>query len=400
MSVGVCVINRNGIALAADSAGTFTGSDMFYNSINKVFPLSSKYAYGAVTYGVLAVQGVPVEQLLKEFGNYLDSKGCINDFFEIVPRFQEYIESNHKYYNFDDSEKTYCEWLINTLVTDYGGKIKSVVSLDDVENKIDEILLELNTYITKHLKVENYDVSQYIMNDYLTRYEHELNNIVPELNNYPTKKEKFWELICQYFNLSIKKDDESKTGILFAGYGKNDAFPKYIHVETYLVIGGMLKMKVVESYTEYERGSKILPLAQDEIILTFCKGISDSFKNFIPEKIEDIINNKIDNLKEDFSEEQKNTIKNSLKECKQEITNAINIKSRNENVDPLLRSVTLIPLSEMAFLAENLVNITSLRRTYVLDGNQQTVGGPTDVAIISKTDGFCWIKKKDNKLFG
>lgn len=73
MSVGVCVINRNGIALAADSAGTFTGSDMFYNSINKVFPLSSKYAYGAVTYGVLAVQGVPVEQLLKEFGNYLVS---------------------------------------------------------------------------------------------------------------------------------------------------------------------------------------------------------------------------------------------------------------------------------------------------------------------------------------
>ena len=37
MSVGVCVINRNGIALAADSAGTFTGNKMFYNSMNKVF---------------------------------------------------------------------------------------------------------------------------------------------------------------------------------------------------------------------------------------------------------------------------------------------------------------------------------------------------------------------------
>ena len=30
MSVGVCIINRNGIALAADSAGTYTGNKMFY----------------------------------------------------------------------------------------------------------------------------------------------------------------------------------------------------------------------------------------------------------------------------------------------------------------------------------------------------------------------------------
>ena len=33
MSVGVCVINRNGIALAADSAGTFSPNKMFYNSV-------------------------------------------------------------------------------------------------------------------------------------------------------------------------------------------------------------------------------------------------------------------------------------------------------------------------------------------------------------------------------
>ena len=50
MSVGVCMINRNGIALAADSAGTVTENKMFYNSLNKVFSLSKKYVYGAITY--------------------------------------------------------------------------------------------------------------------------------------------------------------------------------------------------------------------------------------------------------------------------------------------------------------------------------------------------------------
>lgn len=74
---------------------------------------------------------------------------------------------------------------------------------------------------------------------------------------------------------------------------------------------------------------------------------------------------------------------------------------QREYVNPILKSVQLIPLPEMAMLAENLVNITSLKRTFAIDGNQQTVGGPTDVAVMSKGDGFVWIKRKlyfDRKL--
>ena len=48
----------------------------------------------------------------------------------------------------------------------------------------------------------------------------------------------------------------------------------------------------------------------------------------------------------------------------------------------------------MALLAENLVNITALKRKFSMDGNQQTVGGPTDVASISLGEGFTWIKRK------
>lgn len=43
-------------------------------------------------------------------------------------------------------------------------------------------------------------------------------------------------------------------------------------------------------------------------------------------------------------------------------------------------------------MAEALVEITSLRRK--MDSNIESVGGPVDVAIISKADGFIWIKRK------
>jgi hypothetical protein len=46
----------------------------------------------------------------------------------------------------------------------------------------------------------------------------------------------------------------------------------------------------------------------------------------------------------------------------------------------------------MAAMAESLVHITSLRRRISL--NAETVGGPIDVALISKGDGLVWIKRK------
>lgn len=43
-------------------------------------------------------------------------------------------------------------------------------------------------------------------------------------------------------------------------------------------------------------------------------------------------------------------------------------------------------------MAESLVNLTSFKRKISLDA--ETVGGPIDVAVISKGDGFIWIKRK------
>lgn len=50
------------------------------------------------------------------------------------------------------------------------------------------------------------------------------------------------------------------------------------------------------------------------------------------------------------------------------------------------------PKEVLAELAESLVSITSLRQR--VSGDLETVGGPVDVALISKGEGFIWIKRK------
>ena len=394
MSVGVCIINRNGIALAADSAGTYTGNKMFYNSMNKVFSLSRKYVYGAITYGATTIYNVSIDQVLKEFRTYLDSREHISDFFEILPLFEAFINQNSSYYKFDLAEANHCNGLIKDLVVDWGNKIKTVAKEVDAENKISEILNQLETVMRGSLKIDNYDVSAYIKTTYNDYFNMLIGMIVPELNNFPTQKECFWDYICNYFNLSLTNETNNYMGLFFAGYGHCDAFPKFTHIELYRVVGGKIKYRLVENYEESNNHAQIVPLAQPDVILTFCKGISNRFINYIPQKVESIINSKIDALPDTFTIDQKNALKTSLSSSKAEIASAINTTIQNDNVKPILDSVQLIPLPEMGFLAESLVNITSLKRTFAIDGNQQTVGGPTDVAVMSKGDGFVWIKRK------
>lgn len=394
MSVGVCIINRNGIALAADSAGTYSGNKMFYNSMNKVFSLSRKYVYGAITYGATAIYNVSIDQVLKEFRAYLDNREEICDFFEVLPLFEEFVCHNNAYYKFDIAEQAGCRELIKELVVEWGNRIKAVALSENAENEIKSILIEMKTTISNLRRINKYDISSYIKDAYNEYFNEVVGIVVPELNGLTTCKEEFWRYICEYFNLSLRHEIENATGLFFAGYGKQDAFPKFIHIELYKVIGGHVKFKLIEQYAESNNHAKIVPLAQPDVILTFCKGISSTFINYIPQKVEVLISTKIDALPDSFSDEQKEILKAQFSSSKTEIATALAGTIQSNYVNPILNSVQLIPLPEMAFLAESLVNLTSLKRTFAIDGNQQTVGGPTDVAVLSKGDGLVWIKRK------
>ena len=61
---------------------------------------------------------------------------------------------------------------------------------------------------------------------------------------------------------------------------------------------------------------------------------------------------------------------------------------------PIIQSVSSLPIEELALLADSMINITSLRRKVAIDRNIGTVGGSIDVSIISKGDGFIWLKRK------
>ncbi len=59
---------------------------------------------------------------------------------------------------------------------------------------------------------------------------------------------------------------------------------------------------------------------------------------------------------------------------------------------PVLEIVSALPKDELAAMAEAFVNLTKFRRR--ITPERETVGGPIDVAVITKGDGFIWVKRK------
>jgi len=55
--------------------------------------------------------------------------------------------------------------------------------------------------------------------------------------------------------------------------------------------------------------------------------------------------------------------------------------------------VAVLPKDLLAEGAESLVTLTSFKRR-MSRPSAETVGGPMDVAVISRGDGFVWIKRK------
>ena len=64
----------------------------------------------------------------------------------------------------------------------------------------------------------------------------------------------------------------------------------------------------------------------------------------------------------------------------------------DNNLHQLEKALEDYDLQSIAALAESLIDLTGFHR--ILTFQQEGVGGPVDVAVISKNDGFTWLNRK------
>lgn len=398
MTALVGVLNKHAVAIAADSAVTMGNTHKVVNSANKIFTLSKYHPVAVMTYNNASFMGVPWDIIIKEYRKQLKDKSFPN-LAGYVDGFIKYLHIKH-FFCEEKSQVLYLNGMLSSFFELCCNEVlgeqhieQGSLSKEMIEQKL-EGCIKMYSPAPKCPDFETYSFA-----DFRTY----TNTIIQDF----AKQRGFTNidlLTESFFNyLSVKTRTYSYTGLVFVGYGEEDIYPSLIPVNiSPLVVDGHLKYYVdhdnAASVSEFGSTSAICPFAQEDVIQTIIRGINPSFQDIIYNVIEKSIKSytKVitDTLDKDPSSKALSTaIKNlDKKSVIDGITAQINKEIYCLYSRPLIDTVALLDKEDMANMAESFISLTSLVRR--MQPGEETVGGPVDVAVISKGDGFVWINRK------
>ncbi|WP_067725160.1 hypothetical protein [Oceanobacillus damuensis] len=410
MTAEVAIMNKLGMSLAADSAITSgrDGVQKVYNSANKLFSLSSDHPVGIMVYGAASFMEVPWDVIIKSYRDYVGDR----KFSDLTL----YLEDLLNFLRQDDRFKNTAleEIIVYRSFSDILKRIVREVE-DDMENEKnsgsemtnDEVTEMLSGYIGRTLAVYREKEEVFLTVEY-SRFKEEFGAVVKEIKEELISFELPDELMENLHELAYevtRKDYFSlgSTGIVIAGYGEKEIFPHLLNYRLEGFVFGQLKYKKLKekkiSYTSdcKDGTAAITAFAQREMVDSFIGGIEPNMEDTIFNIIKKVLTGyhvqvqKYLNIK--FTDEQVKGMENMGNDLYRSIEDAVEEYQEKNYIEPLMGIVRSLPKEDLAEMAEALVNLTSFKRR--VTRATESVGPPIDVAVITKGDGFVWMKRKN-----
>jgi len=382
MTCEVAVMNKRGVALAADSAVTMGNGRKIYNTAEKLFRLSPDLPVAIMTYGAADIMGVPWETVITIYARKLGDRRF--DTLEAYAKdFLGFIEGASTLFpGGQDAER------IGYLVEDTWRKFYLQNLADEVESAGEDSKPEalLADMIDKdHAFWERYDDVEYggmaFGEALVSAHEEVLARIradVFEGLEMPAELEARLRRTAVFlFGKQGPFPDES--GVVVAGLGECEPFPLLFEYRVGPILSGHLRaVRKGEARVEDSTNAIIVPLAQRQIIDLIMDGVHPELAGRIAEAVD----------------EREPSSSDAPDDDRPKMSEFIRNESERMHVKPFMQAVSALPRQDLAKLAETLVDLTAFMLRMSAD-SQETVGGPVDVAILSKADGFTWVKHKD-----
>lgn len=250
------------------------------------------------------------------------------------------------------------------------------------------------TFIDNQNRLTGFDYKNYINTVYSKKFE-ELLITTPKFSwlDESQRCALIEKVICLY---DTEFERNGYVGLAIAGFGNKEIFPHMVHIHLSGLINGKARYIIKEKVEITEQNiASIIPLAQTDVMQTFLFGLNDQFINDLAQEIPTRIHESINNIDSTcFAPGKKDEVHKELNGVTEKILQHMTETARTNYMIPIIQSVATLPIEELALLAESMINITSVRRKVAIDRNIGTVGGPIDVSIVSKGDGFIWLKRK------
>ena len=414
MTAIVGILNKRAAVLAADSALTVVKGDRMkiYNTTTKIFQLSQDNHVAMMFFQNVDFMNVPWEVIFKL---YHDKRG--DKQFDSI---KEYAED---FYQFLRDEKFFCssdqqmDYLDGELAT-YYNNVK-VAAKDNMEKEIDAMddydFFNEEDLLRQHLKdciagvealASDADVNpglEDVGEKEIRSYgKDSLETLKERIEEDSLPKDMFDDWVSGFTNYIRSRFYYNGTGIVFVGYGKNDIFPTLLPTYVSGAFNNRLRY-YLDTDGMYAIGedcsASITPFAQSDVMITLMKGIAPNFY----EKVTDLNVRSLseerkkiaDLLKEEGVDEAivKRVSDLDTTDIEKKHSESMDDYMQEEYIDGIVNAVESFNVEDMANMAENLVSITGLQRHF--SSSDETVGGPIDVAVITRAEGFVWVRHKD-----
>ena len=417
MTAEIVIMNKEAVALAADSAvslvtGPADSPQKVFTSASKIFGLPGGHTVSLMIYNNASFLGIPWEPLLARFSESLGDEPlpALEDYASRLIQFlateQELISPEIERQFF--TSVIYGYYLGFRFLFQQGAselmRLQGAISEEQIGSFVAEKIAEAYNLLASAEYIEGADDARVteLATAYRETTQKAVADVFEELPIPDEARDRLAEMPVLYF---LKKSDprdpasQNFSGIVVTGFGRTEIFPAIVTYSVEGRLAGILKFRKIEDRKiTLENGGYVIPFAQHEMVDIFMAGMDprlyDALVSSLAGIFEEFPRTIIDSI-ETISDEEKANIKTRIQPQSDELVDQISAflnNYRNSNVIPIINVVVSLPRTEMAAMAESLVNLTSLKRMVSLQA--ETVGGPVDVAVISKRDGFVWIKKK------
>jgi hypothetical protein len=190
-----------------------------------------------------------------------------------------------------------------------------------------------------------------------------------------------------------------RSGVVIAGFGEKQYMPAIVsHEIEEMALGRLRHIVADESQIGDDSTALVIPFAQGEMVYSFMEGIDGKLLAFMETSTNELFAGAVEEIVKLVAAADPKMGKNLAKAIEPRVPDLLGSlterwKKRRENYwKPVVSITSSLPKDEIAAMAEALVNLTKFRRRVTTD--RETVGGPIDVAVITKGDGFVWVKRK------
>lgn len=403
MTSEVCMMNRLAIVLAADSATTVTHwsergkEERYFKGANKVFQLSTHQPVGLMIFDAADLLSVPWEVVVKEFRRNLGQRSFAT-LPEYATHFFKFLDGNTRLFPESAQANAFIE-------SAKSGAYKIIFRINAVDGdpKIAAAAFD-QTVSARRSEIDGMDwapqmdaaLAEQLIKEHAPAITEDLKNLQPHLDKLPDGAN--LEALAELGVLEVLKSPQEflgKTGLVFAGFGEDDIFPSMVEYHSCGIIRNRHVARLNETVRiDHAQPAWLSAFAQTAMIDTFQLGLSEDVYNIVLGALTEHLKPLAEAvaIKAGADASLAESLSDEIGATRRAIIRSMMDKAKENHAFPLRRVLGVLPVDEMSELAETLINLQSLKEKVTKPS--ETVGGPIDVAVITKSEGMVWIKRK------